>query len=145
MIPAEGEVNLSMRLVPDQDPERLRAAAETILRDAAPAGTDIDIECWASTPASSMPADTAVIEAGRDAFREVFGSRPPVVRTGGTVPIMSALAERGIPTIMTGLDLIEGNAHAPNERMRLEYIPKGIDTAKAILSRLHSVGRMGGG
>jgi acetylornithine deacetylase/succinyl-diaminopimelate desuccinylase-like protein len=91
-----------------------------------------------------MPAGTPVVEAGREAFREVFGSLPSVVRTGGTVPIMAALAERGIPTIMTGLDVLDGNAHAPNERFRLEYIPKGIDTAKAILARLGSLDAGGG-
>jgi acetylornithine deacetylase/succinyl-diaminopimelate desuccinylase-like protein len=145
VIPADGAVNLSMRLLPGQDPESLRTDAEAILRASAPPGTDVEIECWASTPASAMRAGTQVVEAGREAFRDIFGTLPPVVRTGGTVPIMAALADRGIPTIMTGLDLLDGNAHAPNERFRLDYIPKGIDTAKAILSRLGSLGTVGGG
>jgi hypothetical protein len=41
-----------------------------------------------------------------------------------------ALAERGIPVILTGFDLPEGNIHAPNERLLLEYVPLGIAAAR---------------
>jgi acetylornithine deacetylase/succinyl-diaminopimelate desuccinylase-like protein len=136
VIPVDGAINLSLRLAPGQDPKRVAAKLEDILRHAAPPGTDLEIQQWASTPAALLASDTPVIAAGREAFREVFGVSPLVVRTGGTVPIMSALADRGIPTIMTGLDLLDGNAHAPNERFRLEYIPKGVDVGKAILTKL---------
>ena len=142
VIPVEASVNLSLRLVPGQDPEIVSASLEEMLRRATPSGADVEIERWACTPAALMPSTAPVIEQGREAFRDVFGTLPSVVRTGGTVPIMSTLADRGIPTIMTGLDTLEGNAHAPNERLLLEYIPKGIEVAKGILARLS---RLSGG
>ena len=43
--------------------------------------------------------------------------RPLLVRSGGSLPIVPALAEKGIPTVITGFDLPEGNIHSPNERL----------------------------
>jgi acetylornithine deacetylase/succinyl-diaminopimelate desuccinylase-like protein len=42
---------------------------------------------------------------------------------------MSALETKGIPTILTGFDLPEGNIHSPNEKFRLEHIPLGVTAA----------------
>ena len=39
---------------------------------------------------------------------------------------MSALTEKGIPTIVTGFALPNGNIHSPNERLLAEYVPQGI-------------------
>jgi acetylornithine deacetylase/succinyl-diaminopimelate desuccinylase-like protein len=58
------------------------------------------------------------------------------VRTGGTLPVVAALARRRIPTIMTGLELFESNAHGPNERLRVEDFDRGIEAAKRTLRSL---------
>jgi acetylornithine deacetylase/succinyl-diaminopimelate desuccinylase-like protein len=52
------------------------------------------------------------------------------------MPIMPALQAKGIPAIVTGFDLPEGNIHSPNERLWAGYLEPGIATAKAILSAL---------
>jgi hypothetical protein len=71
-----------------------------------------------------------VLEAARDAFEKVFGARPLVVRTGGTLPILAALAARGIPTVLAGLGLPDSHTHSPNERMLLETFPLGVAAAQ---------------
>ena len=48
--------------------------------------------------------------------------RPLLIRTGGTLPIVPALAEKGIPTILTGFALPDSNIHSPNEKMEVEYL-----------------------
>jgi hypothetical protein len=53
-----------------------------------------------------------------------------VVRAGGTLPILAALARRGIPTVMTGLALPDSHTHSPNERMLLETFPLGVAAAR---------------
>ena len=41
------------------------------------------------------------------------------MRAGGTLPILTALADRGIPTVMAGLALPDSHTHSPNEQMLL--------------------------
>ena len=60
----------------------------------------------------------------------MFGTRPLVVRAGGTLPVLAALAARGIPTVMTGLALPDSHTHSPNERMLVETFPLGVEAAR---------------
>jgi acetylornithine deacetylase/succinyl-diaminopimelate desuccinylase-like protein len=136
IVPVEAVASLSVRLAPEQSPADVAATVERILREAAPAGARIEVERRALTPPVLIDRRTPAIGIGLAAFRSVFGVVPLIVRTGGSLPIMAALAERGIPTILTGLDVHEGNAHAPNERLLLEHLLKGIDAAKATLTGL---------
>ena len=62
----------------------------------------------------------------------MIGARPLLLRVGGSLPVMSALEEKGMPTILTGFDLPEGNIHSPNERFRVEHIALGVETAKEL-------------
>src|SRR5919201_144110 len=50
IIPAEARANVSIRLVPGQDPERIAAAFERLLGEAAPAGAELDVELKARSP-----------------------------------------------------------------------------------------------
>ena len=60
------------------------------------------------------------------------GAKPLLVRSGGTLPIVPALEHKGIPTIVTGFAIPGANAHAPNERLLLEYLPLGIEAAQEL-------------
>jgi acetylornithine deacetylase/succinyl-diaminopimelate desuccinylase-like protein len=73
---------------------------------------------------------------GQDAFERVVGARPLLIRVGGSLPVMAALERKGIPTILTGFDLPEGNIHSPNERFRVEYIPLGVEAAQELYKSL---------
>ena len=76
-----------------------------------------------------MRPDAAPIQLGLDAFEQVLGVRPLLVRSGGTLPIVPALEAKGIPTIITGFGTPESNVHSPNERILYRYFDQGIDTA----------------
>ena len=62
--------------------------------------------------------------------------RPLLVRSGGTLPVLPALADKGIPTILTGFGLPESNVHSPNERFLVRYFEQGVDTAAALYTAL---------
>jgi acetylornithine deacetylase/succinyl-diaminopimelate desuccinylase-like protein len=81
------------------------------------------------------------VRLGLEAFERALGVRPLLTRTGGTLPIMPALAEKGIDTILTGFGLPESNVHSPNERFLVEYFAKGIDTAAALYASLGELPR----
>jgi hypothetical protein len=79
------------------------------------------------------------VQLSLDAFERVLGRRPVLVRSGGTLPIIPALAGRGIPTILSGFALTESNIHSPNERLLARYVPLGIETARQVFAELSSL------
>jgi acetylornithine deacetylase/succinyl-diaminopimelate desuccinylase-like protein len=130
---ASGECTI--RLAPGQDVDTIGAAAEKLMRAAAPEGAEIDVQ-WTGSPPSLFRPDGPAIQLGLDAFEQVLGVRPLLVRSGGTLPIMRALADKGTATILTGFGLPESNVHSPNERFLVRYFEQGIDTAAALFTKL---------
>ena len=136
VLPVLAEANLSIRLAPGQSVEEIAPALERLLRDATPEGAELDVELLSSSPPGLVPPDSRAVQLGLDAFERATGRRPLLIRSGGTLPIIPALAAKGIPTILTGFDLPEGNVHSPNERLLLEYLPLGIAAAREVLTSL---------
>jgi acetylornithine deacetylase/succinyl-diaminopimelate desuccinylase-like protein len=136
VIAAEAEANVSIRLVPGQDDKAIAAEVERLMREAVPEGADVEIELLASAPAALVRPDDPAIQLCQDAFERVIGTRPLLLRVGGSLPVMAALEEKGIPTILTGFDLPEGNIHSPNERFRVEHIPLGVEAAQELFRSL---------
>jgi len=69
----------------------------------------------------------------RHVFERVVGARPALIRSGGTLPIVPALTDSGIPAIVTGFGLPDSNLHSPNERLLAEHVPLGIAAARELL------------
>jgi acetylornithine deacetylase/succinyl-diaminopimelate desuccinylase-like protein len=126
---AAGEFTL--RLAPGQDVQTIGRAAEQLLRAAAPAGADIDVE-WTGTPPGLMSPHAPAIGLAQDVFERTVGARPLLTRAGGTLPIMPALADAGIPTVLTGFGLPESNVHSPNEKFLVRYFEAGVETAAGL-------------
>jgi acetylornithine deacetylase/succinyl-diaminopimelate desuccinylase-like protein len=139
VLPVAAEANLSIRLAPGQDVETIAAAVEQLLREAAPEGAEIELTRLSAAAPGLIRPDAPVIQRGSDAFERTFGRRPLLVRSGGTLPIVPALVDKGIPTIITGFATPESNIHSPNERLLAEYVPLGIETAKELYKSLASL------
>jgi acetylornithine deacetylase/succinyl-diaminopimelate desuccinylase-like protein len=123
---AMGQVTI--RLAPGQDLNTIGTTAERLMRDAAPDIADVTI-AWDGAPPGLVKPDSPAVQLGLDAFERALGVRPLLVRAGGTLPIMPALADRGIPTVLTGFGLPESNVHSPNERFLVRYFEQGVTTA----------------
>jgi acetylornithine deacetylase/succinyl-diaminopimelate desuccinylase-like protein len=136
VLPVRAEANLSIRLAPGQDAEAVGAALEELLRSAVPPGAELRLELLSSSPPGLVQSDSPAIQLALDAFERSFGHRPLLVRSGGTLPIVPALSGKGIPAIVTGFDLPEGNIHSPNERLWAGYLEPGIAVAQAIFTEL---------
>jgi acetylornithine deacetylase/succinyl-diaminopimelate desuccinylase-like protein len=124
---------VSIRLAPGQDVEEIAAAFERLVRDAAPEGAELEIERWSSSPAGLIPPEAKAVQLAQDAFERVFDRRPLLLRTGGTLPIVPALAEKRIPTILSGFALPGANVHSPNERLLVRYLTRGVEAASETL------------
>jgi acetylornithine deacetylase/succinyl-diaminopimelate desuccinylase-like protein len=131
-IPMRAQAELSVRLVPDQRVEEVAAAAERLLRAAAPPGTTLELR-WEGVPPARVSPDEPAVRLAVAALERAFGETPRFVRGGGSLPVFSALVELGIPTVLLGFGAPEGNQHAPNERLRLSALPRGVAAGKAIL------------
>jgi acetylornithine deacetylase/succinyl-diaminopimelate desuccinylase-like protein len=132
VLPVAAEANVSIRLAPGQDPDEIAPIFERLLREAAPEGADVEVARWSSAPPGLIPPDAQAIQLGLDVFERVVGARPLLIRVGGTLPIVPALADKGIPTVLTGFDLPEGNIHSPNERLLVEHIPLAVEAAREL-------------
>jgi len=136
VLPVEAVANVSIRVVPGQDDKAIAAEMERLMREAAPEGAELEIELLASAPAALVRPDDPAIQLGQEAFERVIGRRPLLLRVGGSLPVMSALEKKGVPTILTGFDLPEGNIHSPNERFRVEHITLGVEAARELYGSL---------
>jgi acetylornithine deacetylase/succinyl-diaminopimelate desuccinylase-like protein len=131
----EASAEFSIRLAPGQDADTIGAAAERLLRDAAPEGAELEIAVEGSNP-GLVRADAPAVQLAVEAFEQTLGKRPLLTRVGGSIPLMPALSEKGIDTILSGFALPESNVHSPNERFLVEYFAAGIDTVAALFTAL---------
>ncbi|MGD0198304.1 MAG: M20/M25/M40 family metallo-hydrolase [Solirubrobacteraceae bacterium] len=136
VLPVEAVANLSLRLAPGQSAAEIAPALERLLREAAPAGTELEIELTSSAEPGLVDPHSPVIRHSLDAFERALGVRPALIRTGGTLPIVPALSAKGIPSVITGFGLPDSNIHAPNERLVADYVPLGIAAARELFSEL---------
>ena len=139
VLPVEGVANVSIRLAPGQDPQAIAPTFERMVREAAPAGADVEVELWSWSEPGLVDQNAAAIRLAQDAFERAIGTRPLLIRSGGTLPIVPALARKGIPTVLTGFALPNSNVHSPNERMLAEYVPLGIDAASELFGAFGSL------
>ena len=132
VLPVEAHANLSIRLAPGQDPDRVAPEVERLLREAAPDGAQLELTRLSSAPPGLVDPDSPAVRLGLEAFERAIGTRPLLVRSGGTLPIVPALADKGIPTILTGFALPDSNIHSPNENIPVDYVPLGVRAAREL-------------
>lgn len=155
VIPSKAFAKISCRLVPNQDPKKIRELLYRAISERMPSDVDFRfVDQHEGTPyvvvppdRSNTPADQSPILAG--AFRaadaaiaEVFGRRPLYLREGGSVPIIADIKRvLGLDSVMFGLFLPEDNLHAPNESFHLGVMEKGIRASERILEQVALRGR----
>jgi acetylornithine deacetylase/succinyl-diaminopimelate desuccinylase-like protein len=123
--PAEAHARLDIRLIPDQDPDRMEAALRAHL-DAHGFG---DIEMTRDEEAERpywSPIDHPIVNAAGRASEAVFGV--PAIRVmpaPGTAPMFQVCARHRLPMVSIGASDAEARAHAPNESESVELMGKG--------------------
>jgi acetylornithine deacetylase/succinyl-diaminopimelate desuccinylase-like protein len=131
-VPAQAQANFTIRLAPGQDLETITGVAEKLLRQAAPKGAQLKVEVESSARPAMMSPDHPVIQLALDALERAVGGRAILGRAGGTLPILPALVDNGIPTVLTGFALPDSAAHSPNENFVLDNLALAIDSAREL-------------
>ncbi len=129
ILPSKAYAKISMRLVPDQNAEKIAKLFENHFIAIAPPGVKVKVEYLHGGEAYVSPLDTAEYQAASMAVQETFGIKPIPVRSGGSIPIVAAF-ERvlGIKSILMGFGLESDSIHSPNENYPLYNFFKGIET-----------------
>lgn len=136
VIPAAAVAKVSMRMVPNQDPEKMFGLFSDWAKANAPKGVQISARKLSASPAVVVNPDHPAIHTAAEAFQEILGKPTVFIRSGGSVPIVGDFARHlGIPTVMMGFGLPDDGLHSPNEKFRLENFYQGTKTVAAFFER----------
>src|SRR6266480_1244086 len=128
VIPARAFAKVSMRLVPDQDPEAVFAGLEEHVRELTTPGVEISVAMLSSAPPVMSGVDNAAARALRNAYREAFGKETELVRVGGSIPVAVDFQEAvGAPLLITGIAQADCALHSPNEHLLIDNYHRGIE------------------
>jgi acetylornithine deacetylase/succinyl-diaminopimelate desuccinylase-like protein len=137
VIPAKALVKISMRLVPDQQPDEAAAQLQIAVAKACPSGVTAEFKSIHGAAPSVVPTDSVFIRQAAEAMTEVFGNQTVYTRSGGSIPIVGLFAEHlRRPSVMMGFGLPDDNLHAPNEKLYLPNFFRGIEAVMRYLEKL---------
>ncbi len=129
VLPSKAYAKISMRLVPNQDSEKIDELFINHLESIAPEGTKVKVKSLHGGQGYVTPIDFPAYRAASKAIKESFGKTPIPVRSGGSIPIVSDFEEvLGIKSILLGFGLDSDAIHSPNENYPLFNFYKGIET-----------------
>jgi acetylornithine deacetylase/succinyl-diaminopimelate desuccinylase-like protein len=128
VLPSQAMAKVSMRLVPDQDPDQVVEAFEKRVHELAPEGVTVEVKRFHG--GAPWVADTThpIFDAASKALERGFGAPPAFIREGGSIPIVQVFEDVfDAPALLIGFALPGSNMHAPNEWLDLSVYRKGIE------------------
>lgn len=135
VIPAEAHAKLDMRLVPNQDPQRILAHLRRHLD--AHGFSDVELrKTLASESPWWTPVSHPLAEIAARASEELFGT--PAIRiisSMSTAPMYQVCSPHRLPAVGIGLAHTDNRAHAPDENVSLELMTKATKVFGRFLAR----------
>lgn len=129
VIASKAFAKISMRLVPDQDPEEITNLFQQHFESIAPLSVRVKVMPHHGGEPVVTPTDSPAYAAASRAYETTFGKKPIPVRSGGSIPIIAMFEqELGLKTILMGFGLDSDAIHSPNEHFGLFNYFKGIET-----------------
>jgi acetylornithine deacetylase/succinyl-diaminopimelate desuccinylase-like protein len=137
VLPAKAMAKVSMRLVPNQDPERIESLFKEYVESVAPSSVSVTIKSLHGGRPWVASLDHPALVVAADAIEKGFGKRPIFQREGGSIPIVATFSEvLKVPSVLMGFGLPDENAHAPNEHFDLVNFYGGIKSSAYFLGEL---------
>lgn len=126
IVPSWARAKVTCRLVPDQDPGRVRKLVVAHLKKNCPPTVRLEITAGHGAEAYYVSPAGPLAQASLRALREAFNAEPILLREGGSIPIVNEFKKiLGADSLLLGLGLPDDNAHAPNEKFHLDCFEKG--------------------
>lgn len=140
VISTHASAKISSRLVPNQDPEKIKALYEDYIQKITPPGVSVEFQWHSMARPVIVPYDNKYVQAASKAFEATFGKKPVFIREGASIPITITFSEiLKAPSVLCGIGLPGDNLHAPNERFSLSNFQRGIPCFAAMYSELAKV------
>lgn len=128
VLPAYAMAKISMRLVPDQDPDEVARQFHQYLQEHASHAIRYEVKQMSGSPAAISDRHSRGIEALSKAMQTVWNKPPMFKREGGSVPVVTHFQQiLGIESVNTGFSMSEDNMHGPNEKMHLPTWKRGTE------------------
>jgi len=126
IVPSWARAKITCRLVPNQDPAKIRRAVSAWLKQHCPPTVRLKIEAGHGAEAYHFSPTGKPAQAALRALAMAFGHPPVLMREGGSIPIVNQFKKiLGADSLLLGLGLPDDNAHSPNEKFSLDCFEKG--------------------
>lgn len=137
VIPARATAKVSMRMVPNQDPDDILKKYTDYVTKITPKGIKTNIKVLSKGPSCVVSTDNKFAKASVEAMHEVFGKDTVYIRSGGSIPIVTQFEkDLQIPSIMMGMGLPDDNLHAPNEKFHIPNFHRGVESLIRFFQKL---------
>lgn len=135
VIPSKVTAKISMRLVPNQNPNKISRLFGKHIRKLAPKTVKVKIINLHGGFPVLTPIDNPANTAAARAMSRAFGKKTIFVREGGSIPIVTEFSKRlKAPVVLMGLGLDSENLHSPNEHFDLNHFHLGIKSSAYFLN-----------
>ncbi len=129
VLPSKAYAKISMRLVPNQQSDKITALFTKHFESIAPAGVQVKVRPHHGGEPYVTPTNSVEYLAAAKAMEEAFGKKPVPTRGGGSIPIVALFEkELQVKTVLMGFGLDSDAIHSPNEHYGLFNFYKGIET-----------------
>src|SRR6185437_15296449 len=145
VLPAVSMAKISMRLVPDQDPDKIADLFDAYVRAIAPKSVEVKVTRMHGGKPWMTSFDNPFVQAAGRAIERGFGKKPVFTREGGSIPVVSTFQEElGLPSVLFGVGLPDENAHAPNEKLDVANFHGGIISSAILYDEIANGARRNG-
>ena len=139
VLPSKASAKISMRLVPDQNSEKIAGLFARHIKKIAPKTVTVTVKDLHGGEAIVTPIDSPGVRATVAALEKGFGKKPLYQREGGSIPIVVQFKQiLGLDSVLLGFGLPDENAHAPDEHLSLDHFFSGIRTVAHLYNELPS-------
>jgi acetylornithine deacetylase/succinyl-diaminopimelate desuccinylase-like protein len=140
IIPSWASCKITMRLVPDQEPDEICDKIERYIHKICPDYVECQVVKHGGAAAVVVPTEGPWLEAAGRAVKAGFGIEPVFTKEGGSIPIVGTFKKvLGLDTLLLGWGQNDDNAHSPNERFSLNDFERGCYAALALIGELAKV------
>ena len=127
IVPSSASAKITMRLVPNQNPQKILRLVARQLKALCPPTMRIQFELGHAADPYIVSPTGPLAKASLKSLKTAFGHEPVLLREGGSIPIVEHFARiLKVNTYLLGLALPDDNLHSPNEKMDLEVFIRGI-------------------
>jgi acetylornithine deacetylase/succinyl-diaminopimelate desuccinylase-like protein len=142
VIPAVAMAKVSMRLVPNQDPDKIAELFEAYVKKIAPKTVEVKVTRMHGGKAWMTEFNNPFVQAAGRAIEKGFGKEPVFTREGGSIPVVATFSEiLGLPSVLFGVGLPDENAHAPNEKLDLGNFHGGVIASAYLYDEIAGIGK----